>query len=72
MLKLNSSASFTYSLTPTKSNLVNAIATASKELFTVNSLHVEGRSLRCYILKVMTHALAPLSVCSYFGTRTLN
>ena len=37
--------SITYSLTPSMSNMVNAIATASKLLFTMRSLHVRGRYL---------------------------
>ena len=38
--------SITYSLTPSMSNLVNVIATASKLLFTMRPLHAWGRSFR--------------------------
>ena len=40
--KLTLLTSFTYSLPPSMSNLVNAIATASKQLFTMRPIHVWG------------------------------
>ena len=47
-LKLTFLTPFTYSLTPSTFNLVNAIATASKQLFTMRSLHTWGRSFSSF------------------------
>ena len=43
MWKLTFLTSFTYSLPPSTSNLVDPMATASKQLFTMRSLYVWGR-----------------------------
>ena len=43
MSNLSSLASITCKLTPSTSNLVDAMAMASKQLFTMRSLHVWGR-----------------------------